>query len=77
MGESFFDNDKAVTRCNRLWRRLGSVYETQALDLAKKGLLESSLRAARYADVCFWQATGEFEPLSMQSVMFPDPKQNQ
>jgi len=69
MADRFFDTNIAAARCNRMWRRLGGQFEAKAYEYAKQGLCDSSLKAARMADVCFWQATGEIDTIAMKDVL--------
>lgn len=49
----------AAMQCQRMWRRLGRLYERLAYDAAKEGKQATALEAARRAEACFWQAAGE------------------
>lgn len=69
MTETFFDSDRAATRCNRMWRKLGGLLERYAYDRASKGLNHAAMEAARMAEVCFWQATGEMDCVSMKDIV--------
>lgn len=69
MAESFFDSDRAATRCNRMWRKLGGVLERYAFDRVERGLPNAAMQAARMAEVCFWQATGEMDCVAMKDVV--------
>lgn len=63
-----FDIDKACTRCNRMWRKLGIILERRAYDAAEKGLRVSAMEYAKSADACFFQATGENECIDFQDA---------
>lgn len=67
--KTLFDSDSASNRCNRMWRKLGGVLERYAYDQAEKGLNNAAMQAARMAEVCFWQATGEMDCVSMKDVV--------
>lgn len=69
--DSFFDSDRAATRCNRMWRKLGGQLERYAYDRASIGFCQSALEAARIAETCFWQATGEMDCVVMKDILPP------
>lgn len=60
------NNLQASQRTSRMWRRLGEAFAEKAEELAGDGSIDTALRAARAADVCFWQATGEMDGITME-----------
>jgi len=64
-----FDSDAAYKRIGRLWRKLGGLYEAQAYSLAERDLPDRAMKCARMAEVCFWQATGEGDPVTMSDLV--------
>lgn len=74
MASSIYDSDTASTRCQRMWRKLGGLMEKHSYEAADKGFLETALKAARIADVCFWQATGELDCMVMKDLLPQEPR---
>ena len=64
-----FDSDKAATATNRMWLRLARHLEKYATDEAKAGHVPGAVRAARNAEACYWQATGEGNALDLKDVI--------
>ena len=63
-----FDNDRALTKASRMWRKLGELFEQRAYIEGKTGFRDVALGFAKAADVCFWQATGECDSINMKDL---------
>jgi hypothetical protein len=64
-----FDSDAACKKLSHHWRRLGSLYEKAAQECVERGSFDSAMKAARMAEACFWQATGEQDFISISDVL--------
>lgn len=64
-----WDEDKAASRCTRMWIKLGRSLETLALAQAEARNPNLAIEAARRADVCFWMATGVLDSISMKDIV--------
>lgn len=71
-GDRIYDCNAAVSRCQRMWRKLGGLLEKEAYAAAERRDADGALKFARIADVCLWHATGEFDTISMKDVA-PSP----
>lgn len=69
MTETYYDSDRALKRCSRMWRKLGGLLEAKAYDCAQRGYRDFAMESARMAEVCFWQATGEMDCVAMKDVV--------
>lgn len=65
-----YEPDHAFRDCRSLWLALGRALKKKALDRAEAGHETLAVKTARLAEVCFWQATGEGDQVSMKDV-FP------
>lgn len=74
MSSSFYDSGTAMTRCQRMWRKLGGLMEKFACEAVERGSLDKALHAARIAEVCFWQATGELDCVEMKDLLAQEPR---
>lgn len=69
-----FDTNKAGVRASNLWLRVGGLLAAAAIAQAKKAEAypltssEAALVLTRAADYCFWQATGEGDCSSAETV---------
>jgi len=62
------DTDQAAARCNRMWRKLGGLYERAAYAAIEAHSFSVAIECARKADACFWQATGECDTIALKEV---------
>lgn len=64
-----FDSDKAATATTRMWLRMGRLMDARAQERAKSGYADVAIQAARYAEACYWQATGEGTAIDLKDVI--------
>lgn len=64
-----FDSDNAATVTNRMWLRLGRSLDKVASKEAEAGHTSTAIRAARCAEACYWQATGEGTAVDLKDVI--------
>lgn len=66
---ALFESDRAYTRNSRMWLKLGGLLERAAYAHVEKNNPHSAMKCARMAEVCFWQATGEGDPIQMKHLV--------
>ena len=64
-----WDSDKAATATTRMWLRVARHLDKVATDEAKAGHVPTAIRAARNAEACYWQATGEGTAVDLKDVV--------
>lgn len=64
-----FDSDKASPAINRMWLRLARILDKRSEERAKAGYADVAIQAARYAEACYWQATGEADCVDLKDVI--------
>lgn len=63
-----FDSDKAAIATNRMWLRLARTLDKLAQERAAATHVPDALRAARHAEACYWQATGEGTAIDLKDL---------
>lgn len=64
-----FDSDKAANATNRMWLRLARFLDKSSEERAKAGYTDEALKRARYAEACYWQATGEGTAIDLKDIV--------
>jgi hypothetical protein len=64
-----FDSDKAATAIGRMWLRLARKLDKLATEKSKDGHIGGAVQAARNAEACYWQATGEGTSVDLKDVV--------
>lgn len=63
-----FNSDKAAAASGRLWLKLARTLDKLALEKAAGGYIDKAIKAARCADACYWQATGEGDAITLKEI---------
>lgn len=61
--------DEATEKTQAMWRRLADQIDTQASKAVLDGDFVKAVRLGRYADACYFQATGEGEGKTVNELI--------
>ena len=63
-----FDSDIVCPRLSKMWGKIGATFEKQAIEAAETGANHRAVELGKFAEVCFWQATGESDSFSFKDL---------
>lgn len=66
--EDVFDEDKSALANSRMWLKIARSCEKYAHEMVGCGELNAAIKAARFAEAAYWQATGQGDFAGMERL---------